>query len=172
MNQAKIAMAGLALGGTLGMAGTVVSSPTARAALWAIDGVGLIVATALLAVKHSREGNDIVASGFLVFAIGEAIILSGTAAPIEASVPSFGAGVALWSVALLLTCAPRNFAIGIRVAGLIGSALFATTSARIFLGEQVLPISSPLPFFAYPFLVFTLAGWIWTLGKQRSPVHE
>jgi len=32
-------------------------------------------------------------------------------------------------------------------------------------GEQVLPTSSPLPFFAYPFLVLVFVGWIWTLLK-------
>jgi len=29
----------------------------------------------------------------------------------------------------------------------------------------VLPTSSPLPLFAYPFLVLTFGGWIWTLLK-------
>ena len=161
-----VAMIGLALGGVFGMAGTIVASPILRAGCWALDGVGLIVATALLAAKYFREGKDVVSAGFLVFAIGEAVMLSGTAATLEASVPSFAAGTALWSASLFLTCIPRQFAIGVRVPALIGSALFAITSARIFLGEQVLPISSPLPFFAYPFLVFTLAGWIWTLRKQ------
>jgi hypothetical protein len=159
-------MTGLALGGVFGMAGTIVASPNLRASCWAVDGVGLIVATALLVVKYFREGQDMVSAGFLVFAIGEAIILSGTAGTLEGSVPSFAAGTALWSASLLLTCIPRQFAIGVRLPGLIGSALFAITSARIFSGEQLLPVSSPLPFFAYPFLVFTFAGWIWTLRKQ------
>jgi len=159
-------MTGLALGGVFGMAGTIVASQNLRAACWALDGVGLIVATALLAMKYFRDGQDVVSAGFLVFAIGEAIMLSGTAATLESSVPSFAAGTALWSASLLLTCLPGQFAIGVRLPGLIASALFAITSARIFFGEQVLPISSPLPFFAYPFLVFTFVGWIWTLHRQ------
>ena len=36
-----------------------------------------------------------------------------------------------------------------------------------FLGEQVLPTASPLPFFAYPFLVITFIGWIWTLVGEK-----
>jgi hypothetical protein len=61
---------------------------------------------------------------------------------------------------------PRNIVAVIgRTAGIIGSILFAITSARIFWGEQVLPTSSPLPFYAYPFLVFTFIGWIWHLMK-------
>ena len=39
---------------------------------------------------------------------------------------------------------------------------------RIFWGEQVLPTSTPLPFFAYPFLVLTFVGWIWALVKGEN----
>jgi hypothetical protein len=71
----------------------------------------------------------------------------------------------LWSAALLLTCIPRVFAVWIRLAGITGAMLFTITAARIFWGEQLFPVSSPLPFFAYPFLVLTFACWIWTLLK-------
>jgi len=55
--------------------------------------------------------------------------------------------------------------LGARLAGAMASILFAITAARIFWGEQVLPTSSPLPFFVYPFLVLAFVGWIWTLLK-------
>jgi hypothetical protein len=45
--------------------------------------------------------------------------------------------------------------------------LFAVTAARLFAGEPLLPTSSPLPFFAYPFLVANLLGWAWTLCRTR-----
>jgi hypothetical protein len=158
-----VAAIGLALGGVFGLAGTVVADSSLRAASWAIDSVGLVVATSLLALRFFRAGNDYVAAGFLVFAIGEGVMLSGTALPLEGSVPSFGAGTALWSAALLLTSIPKEFAGWARLTGVIGSILFAVVAARIFWGEQVLPTSSPLPFFAYPFLVLTFIGWIWKL---------
>lgn len=160
-----VAAIGVALGGVFGLVGTVVAEPNLRAASWGIDGVGLVVATALLALKFFREGSDFVAAGFLVFSIGEGVMLSGTAATLAESVPSFAAGTALWSAALLLTSVPKKFASWVRLAGIIGAILFANTAARIFGGEQVLPTSSPLPFFAYPFLVLTFAGWIWALLK-------
>jgi hypothetical protein len=72
-------------------------------------------------------------------------MLVGTATTLAASVPSFAAGTALWSAALLLTSIP-GLASWTRLAGIIGAILFAVTSARIFWGEQVLPTSSPLPF--------------------------
>jgi len=160
-----LAAAGLALGGVFGLLGTFVTERNLQAASWAIDGVGLVVATALLALLLFRRGNDIVAAGFVVFAIGEGVMLAGTGTTLAASVPSFAAGTALWSAALLLTSVPKEFAIWVRLAGITASILFAITAARIFWGEQVLPTSSPLPFFAYPFLVLTFAGWIWTLLK-------
>ncbi len=116
---------------------------------------------------YFRKGNDCVAAGFLVYAIGEAVMLGGTACSLEASVPTFAAGTALWSAALALTCVPGVFVIWTRIAGLIGAVLFAITSLRIFAGEQLLPISKPLPTMAYPFLVLTFIGWIWTLLKTE-----
>ena len=161
-----VAAIGLALGGVFGMLGTMVAERNLQAAFWAFDGVSLVVATALLALKFFRTGNDVVAAGFLVFTIGESVMLAGTAESLAGSVPSFAAGTALWSAALLLTSVPKEFAIWIRVVGTFGAILFAITSARIFWGEQVLPTASPLPFFAYPFLILTFAGWIWTLLKK------
>ena len=81
------------------------------------------------------------------------------------SVPSLGAEMALWACALLTYERFEGFAGWIRAIGIVGSILFAITSARIFWGEAVLPTASPLPFFAYPFLVLTFACWIWTLVK-------
>jgi hypothetical protein len=160
-----VAAIGLALGGAFGLLGTFVTERNLQAAFWGIDGAGLVVATALLALRFFRSGDDFVAAGFLVFAIGEAVMLSGTATSLAASVPSFAAGTALWSAGLLLTSVPRAFAGWVRATGIIGAVLFAITAARIFGGEQVLPTASPLPFFAYPFLVLTFAGWIWSLLK-------
>src|SRR6516225_5107494 len=96
-----------------------------------------------LTLKFHNMGNDIVAGGFLVFGVGEGVILSGTAAGPSASVPSFGAGVALWATALLLISVPRQFPIWVRGVGILASGLFLITAARIFWGEQVLPTSAP-----------------------------
>jgi hypothetical protein len=155
----------LAIGGVFGMAGTFVTQRNIQAAAWAIDGVALVVATTFLALKFFRAGNDFAAAGFLVFSVGESVMLVGTATSIADSIPSFGAGTALWSAALLLTSIPREFALWTRVVAVIGAALFAVTSARIFWGDQIFPTSRPLPFYAYPFLVLTFVGWILKLLK-------
>jgi hypothetical protein len=59
----RIAALGLIVGAALGLAGTLVASPHLQASLWAIDSVGLVIATALLALKHFRAGADVVAGG-------------------------------------------------------------------------------------------------------------
>jgi hypothetical protein len=163
-----VAAVGLGIGAVFGMAGTVVSQAPLRQAFWAIDGVALVVASALLTVKFLRKGNDCVAAGFLVFAIGESLLVSGTAAGLAGSVPSFAGGVALWAAALLLISIPREFAMWVRLIGILAAVLFIVVAARIFFGEQLLPTSTPLPFFAYPFLVVTFVGWIWALVKGEA----
>jgi hypothetical protein len=164
-----VAVIGLALGAALGMAGTMVAAQNLRATFWAIDGVGLIVATALLAVHWFRTHNDCVAAGFLVYAIGESVMLTGTAGTLAASIPSFAAGTALWSAGLLLVSLPRALALWTRAAGVIAGILFGITAASIFWGGTITPLSRPLPFFAYPFLVLTFIGWIVAVIQDRAP---
>jgi hypothetical protein len=164
----RVAALGLLVGAAFGLGGTLVGSPTVQASLWAIDSVGLVIATSLLTLKYYRAGSDIVAGGFLVFAIGEGVLLSGTAAGPSGSVPAFAAGTALWAAALALVSGPRVLPSWLRVLGAVAACLFAVTAGRIYAGESLLPTSSPLPFFAYPFLVATLLGWAWTLTRRPA----
>jgi hypothetical protein len=161
-----LASIGLAVGGILGMAGTFAPSTALRGLAWGIDGLALVMAGAILTVVFYRAGQDLMASGFLVFVVGEAIILSGAAMDLDASVPSFGAGSSLWATALTLISLPPVFPFLVRTLGLISAGLFVATALQIFAGIPLSPISSPLPFFVYPFFVATFFGWIWTLLKD------
>jgi hypothetical protein len=96
------APSGLIVGAVFGVAGTFVSSASLRGLLWGIDGVALVVATALLTIYHVGRGNHLIAAGFLVFVAGETLILSTAALPISSGGPAFGAGVSLWAAALVL----------------------------------------------------------------------
>lgn len=165
-NLKAVVCAGLALGAVLGLAGTMVTSRNARAVCWGVDGVGIVVAASILALSYLQQEKVAVASGFLVLAIGESVILSSAAASLEASIPSFAAGTALWAAALLMTSIPREFAVWARVAGVIGGVLFAITAIRIFLGTPLTALARPLPFVAYPFFVLTMAGWIWKVLRE------
>jgi len=163
-----IASIGLTLGGVFGLAGTFVGQANLRNMAWEIDSLGLIVATSLLTIKFFRKGCDAIAAGFLVFAIGEAVMLSGQAAGLEGSVPSFAAGTALWATAILMISFPREFSLWVRLVGFVASVLFFVTATEIFWGQPLTPLSSPLPFFGYPFLVITFVGWIWTLLRENK----
>ena len=156
-----VAPSGLVIGAVLGMAGTFVQSASVRGLLWGLDGIALIVGTALLTIHHARRGNDVVAAGFLVFVVGEALILAGAAMDLRASGPLFAAGAGLWAASLLLVSAPRVMPAWLRCAALVAAVLFAVVAVRVFTGHALSPLSRPLPFFAYPFLATTLFGWAW-----------
>lgn len=163
-----IASVGLALGGVFGLVGTFVGQADLRNIAWEIDGLGLIVATSLLAIKFFRKGCDAIAAGFLIFAIGESVMLSGMAAGLEGSVPSFAAGTALWATAMVLIGFPPVFSLWVRLMGFVSSILFFITATKIFWGQALTPLSLPLPFYGYPFLVITFIGWIWTLMRENK----
>jgi hypothetical protein len=132
---------------------------------WGIDGIALVVACPLLTLRFLRMGEEMVAAGFLVFAIGESLVVSGSAMDLTRSIPSFGAGIGLWAAGLALISVPRVFPIVVRLLGLAAAVLFAATACRIFAGAQITALSQPLPFFAYPVLVATFVGWILTLFR-------
>ena len=48
-----VAIVGLVAGAVFGIAGTLVSQASLRQTFWAIDGVGIVVATTLLAIRSS-----------------------------------------------------------------------------------------------------------------------
>ena len=150
------------------MAGTFAPTASLRGLAWGIDGVALVMAGALLGLWFFRTGQELVAVGFLVFAVGEGVILSSAAMDLSASVPSFGAGSALWSMALVLISSASFFPSFVRWLGFAAAILFAVTAAQIFAGTQLTPLSRPLPFFAYPVFVATFVGWILTLLKSEN----
>jgi hypothetical protein len=163
-----IATIGLILGATLGVGGTLVSGDSVRQVFWIIDGVGVVVATALLSVRFFRRGDDIAAAGFLVFALGESLLISGTAAGLHGSVPSFGGGVALWSAGLLMISLSASLTTWVRGVHVVAAVLLAIVAVRIGSGERLVPTSSPLPLLAYPFVVLGFVGWIVTLHDDRT----
>jgi len=157
----RIAAPSLVIGAILGMAGTFATSSSLRGLAWGVDGTMLTAAAVLLTVHHFRRGNDAAAAGFLIFAIGEALILPGASMELAASAPAFAAGCALWAVSLALISASGIMPLLFRTSGAVGSVLFAIVAVEIFQGLPLTPLSQPLPFFAYPFLAATLFGWAW-----------
>ena len=67
----------------------------------------------------------------------------------------------------MISAAPQLWS-WLRLMGGVAACLFAITAGRIYAGEVLLPTSSPLPFFAYPFFVATLLGWAWKLLREAG----
>jgi hypothetical protein len=151
----------LVIGAVLGSAGAFAPSAELRALAWGIDGTALVVAAALLAVHHLRQGNELLAAGFLVFLAGETLIVSGSRMELEASAPTFAAGAALWAASLALVGASALVPMLVRITGGIAAVLLGYSAGLILCGAGLTPLSQPLPFFGYPFLAITLVGWAW-----------
>jgi hypothetical protein len=98
MNQKpnNLASLGLALGAIFGTSGSIFTEPVLQIVQYQISSIGLTVACVLLTMKFLREGKDFIAAGFLVFAIGEAVMTSGAASGPVGGQASFGAGMALY----------------------------------------------------------------------------
>lgn len=164
--QRQVAAAGLVIGGLLGMVGTFLSSPVARALAWGLDGIALVVASAMLAVLAFREREDTLAVGYLIFMVGQAFVLSTARMDLVDGIPNLATGMSLWAAALLFLCLPRRYPVPVRVLGLIASALFTVSTLQILAGHPLTALARPLPFFAFPFFVFALWGIAWTLIKR------
>lgn len=164
----RVAAAGLVIGAVFGMAGTFAPSAQLRGLAWGVDGIAIVVACALLVVHHSRQGNDLLVAGFLVFLVAETLIVAGSAMDLTMSVPLFGAGAGLWSAALALISASSMMPALIRGTGGVASLLFAITALRIFGGAALTPLSQPLRFYAFPFLALTLVGWAWLHVRSHA----
>jgi hypothetical protein len=167
----QVAVIGLAIGGVFGMAGSFVGQASLRQLFWMLDGVGIIVASALLTVKFLRKGNDGLAAGFLVFLAAESLVLSDTAAGLEGSRASFASGIALWAASLLMISLTSMFPKWSRITGLVAALLFTVTAVKIACGDSLVATSAPLPSAGYPFLVLTFVGWIRTLLAAPSPAR-
>ena len=164
---ALLTAASLVIGGLLGMAGSFVPDDL-RGIAWGLDGTALVMGTVLLAMHHINRSNEQLAAGFLTFAAGQTLVVSGSGMDLAASAPSFGAGVGLWAAGLALVSASPAMPFFVRATGAVASLLFAIVALQIYGGAAIHPLSNPLPFNAYPVLVITLFGWAWVHYRQAS----
>ncbi|QUN07380.1 hypothetical protein KDN34_08280 [Shewanella yunxiaonensis] len=163
MNEKKLSIIAaicLVIGGVLGIIGSFVS-PSFRGIAWGVDGTSLVIASALLSVHYIKHRNQHLAAAFLIFLVGQTLVVSGSAMKLSESSPLFASGAGLWAASLALICTSSVIPIVIRVLAGISSVLFAITAIQIYGGAELNPLSKPLPFFAYPIFVFTLFGLAW-----------
>jgi hypothetical protein len=104
---------------------------------WNIDGVGLVIASILLTLYYQKKGLRITASGFLIFALGESVIISSNSVHLEDNIYTFGAGTALWAIALLVISSQKTYSIIIRSTGIVSAILFSIVTVLIFTGHPL-----------------------------------
>ncbi|TIL82365.1 MAG: hypothetical protein E5Y89_05475, partial [Mesorhizobium sp.] len=76
--------------------------------------------------------------------------MGGNAAGLQASVPSYVGGIALWAAGLVMVSAQNTFALWMRLTGLVAALLFTVSALMILWGAPLLPTSAPLPAIGYP----------------------
>lgn len=159
---------GFALAVVFGISGSAVKDPVTQAIFYEISSIGLTVAAVLMAGKFARENADLLSAGFLILAIGEAVMSGGAAADsISGSSSAFGAGMALYVPALLMISLPGRYPLFVRITGALASIPFAIAAAMIFMGQEVLS-TSPFPSAGYGLLSLTIIGWIYTLLRKKQ----
>ncbi len=162
------AASGLVIGAVLGMVGSIFPSDSFRNIMWGVGSASLILSALLLTMFYFRKSWDVVAAGFLAYAIAEAVVFSSCATSIENNIGTLGAGVFLWSLSIGVLSLQNVFPLFVRITGIIAAVLFAVSALRVFTGDNLTALSKPLPFLAYPFFAATLIGWAWTILKRHS----
>jgi hypothetical protein len=155
--------AGLTAGSLLGMIGSIIPSDIFRNITWGLGSASLILAALLLTMFYFRKGWDLVAAGFLAYAIAESVVFASSATSLEDNIGTLGAGTFLWALSIAVLSLQKVFPLFVRITGMIASVLFAVFALRIFSGDSLNALSKPLPFFA-----MTLVGWAWTLLRRHA----
>ncbi len=162
-----LASIGLAIGALFGVSGSIFTQPIAQIALYQISSVALTAACALLTLKYLRDNKDYIATGFLLFAIAEAVMTAGAALGQVGGQPSFAAGMALYVPAFLFISIPRGFPLWSRLTGIAATIPFCIAASKIYLGGQALS-TSVFPGAGYGLLTITIIGWILTLLREGN----
>lgn len=170
-----IASIGLAAGALFGMSGQVFTEPVTQTCLFVISGAAFTMGLVLLTFKYLRQKNDIVAAGFLLFSIGEAISTAATAADEKTALSAFAACMLFYIMGFLLVCLPATFPNWVRITGLVSATLFAIASTKFYLGYGI-HYNDALAGIGYGLLTITIIGWIISLlkadtGKSKTHVQ-
>lgn len=151
---------GLAVGAALGFGGNFVEQGSTQNVMYAISGVGLILASVLLAVQHLSAGRMLAAAGFVLLALGETRVLNPTG--VAGTEASFAVGVLLYAPALLLIALSSWPALWVRVAGAVAAIPFAA-HGLVHLGGGDVDSTGALAGIGYALLTVTVIGWILTV---------
>lgn len=148
---------GLVVFVVLGLVANIPGEGFLQDLLHALSSIGLVVASALLALREVRCGADLVASGFVILAIAQVVMWAGFGTGSEAS---FAAAMLFFTPALFLISLPSRFAYWVRIAGALAAIPFGAHGIAYLLNgsppEGLLNAEGNI---AYPVLIIAVIGW-------------
>jgi hypothetical protein len=158
-SRAGLVGAGLISAAGFGQAGGAVEPGAAQSTFWAVSSIGLVFACLLLAITELREKNDVVATGFVLLAIGESLMWAG-GCPGDPGQPSaFAAGVLLYVPALLAISAPKSdLPKSVRALGIVAAVPWLAYAMWFLGGKRPSPVG-PLAISGYIALSATCIAW-------------
>jgi hypothetical protein len=160
-----IVAAALAVGIALGIGGSIVNRQPTYTIAEHLSSIGLTTGATLLAIRFGRADRWMVAAGFGLLVLAEAIILS---APVSgAGEATFASGVALYVPALLLASLPQGVPIWSRIAGGLAAIPFAVHAGLNWLGQSPSP-GGPAATAGYVLLSVAAIGWIVHVLRNAS----
>lgn len=166
---AAVAVGGLAVGAVLGLTGEQLSVGATHVLLLLLSSLGLVVGTALLAHWHLRRGRVLLGVGFAVLTVAEMLIWA-TGGPLVGDDASFGAGVAFYVPALLLTAVPDVLPVWSRAAAVLAAVPFGAVATITLTGGAPAPVLQDV---GYALFTVALIGWALDLLREvRGPLAE
>lgn len=157
----------LAVGAVLGFGGNFLAPGAPQTVAHGISSIGLVVASALLALSFLRRGRDAVAAGFLLLTIAE-IVLWNNGREGQIATIGFAASVLFYAPALLLVSLPPAFPVWSRAAGALSGLAFGAHGGLFLLGSPQ-PPDGPIAIAGYALLTVALVGWI--VATLRPPAE-
>ncbi|MGH7919065.1 MAG: hypothetical protein ACREQM_03850 [Candidatus Dormibacteraceae bacterium] len=164
-----IVVAGLVAAIVLGIGGSIVHGGSGYTVAQHLSSLGMITGTTLLAINFGRQSRYLVAAGFVLLALAEAIVLS---APVSiAGEATFASGVALYVPALLLASLPAGLPVWSRVVGGLAAIPFAVYAALNWLGQNPSP-GGLVVTAGYVLLSVAAIGWIVHTLRNPAPASR
>ncbi|MBI2918838.1 MAG: hypothetical protein HYY01_12715 [Chloroflexi bacterium] len=153
----------------LGMAGSAFDrGSSAQNILYAVSGVGLVAAGVVAAMHLVRRNHTIVASGFVILAIAEAmLIVGGVPSAATDYLASFAGGVMYYIPGLLLISLPSVMPLVVRALGVLAAAPWAVFAFQNLTGKAP-AFDAPVTVVGYILLSLAVIGWAISLARPEE----
>ncbi|GEM_PF-5318937 len=154
----------------LGMAGSALDRGSAQNILYAVSGVGIVAAGVCAAMRLVRRNQTIAASGFVILAIAESMLLvGGVPSAATGYSASFAGGVLYYVPGLLLISLPSIMPLVVRALGALAAVPWAIYAFQNLTGEAP---ASDAPVTVVGYILLSLAAIGWAIALARADGGE